>query len=160
MDRINFTPREREALLEMLAAFDLMLRNADKLDRILSMVKYGKRDAKMLVSVSQNLYDKILEVMTLEQLIAFRKNMKGLGVSVRVRQIADDRNKTNGRWLSFGVMGELVKGCHEKCLTCSGQGKEYYDCTLRKALNELPTDLQIIENETGKKGTCPYAYLM
>ena len=160
MDRQEFTARERQAVLEFVASIDLMLKNADNLNRVLGMVQYGKRDFKMLTTVANKLYEKILDQMTLTQLIALRKNMEGVVASVAVRKVADNTMTTNGRWLSFKVIEELTKGCHDKCLMCSGKGKEFYDCTLRKALNELPTDLQIIENETQKKGTCPYTMLM
>ena len=158
--RNEFTARERQALLEFIAGIDLFIQNADKLERILNMVKYGKRDYKMLTTVSSKLYEKILENMDVEQLLALRKNMQGVKASVRVPKFVDDSETTTGRWLSFKTIAELTKGCHEKCLMCSGTGKEFYDCTLRKALNDLPTDLQIIENETMKKGTCPYTMLM
>lgn len=158
--RNEFTARERQALLEFIAGIDLFVQNAEKMERILNMVKYGKRDYKMLTSVSTKLYEKILECMDVEQLVALRKNMQGVKASVRVPKIVDDSATTTGRWLSFKTIEELTKGCHEKCLMCSGTGKEFYDCTLRKALNDLPTDLQILENETQQKGKCPYTMLM
>ena len=157
-NRIEFTAREREAFLEFIGAFDLMKRNFPKLERVLGNVKYGKRDSKMVASVLTKLYEELLDLMTYEQLVALRKNMEKVSTTVRVTKMLDDGG--NGRWLSFKVIMELVKGCHDKCLMCSGTGKEFYDCTLRKALNELPTDLQILESKTRQKGKCPYTMLM
>lgn len=156
-ERIEFSARERQALLEFAGCIDLMVSNAENLDRVLDNVEYGKRDHKMVIAVIKKLFSSMLDVMDTEQLVAFRKNMKGLGVSIGVKNITDDNGTLTGRWLSFKVIEELAKGCHDKCLMCSGTGKEFYDCTLRKALNELPTELHILESETQKKGKCPYS---
>lgn len=156
-DRIEYTSREREALIKLVGSIELLVRIGDDLARPIGMIKYGKRDFKMLHTVSAKLFDELLRVMDQKQLLKLRKNLAGLTVRTGIRNVTDPSDQ-EGRWISYEVMSELVSGCKDKCLTCSGMGKEYYDCKLRKAFDELPTGLHNIESDA--KGRCPYTMLM
>ena len=156
-DRIQYTSKEREALIKLVGSIELLTRIGDDLARPISMIKYGQRDFKMLHTVSTKLFDELLQVMDKNQLLKLRKNLAGLTVRTGIRNVADPSD-AEGRWISYETMSELVSGCKDRCLTCSGMGKEYYDCKLRKAFDDLPTGLHNIESES--KGRCPYTMLM
>lgn len=156
-DRIEYTSREREALIKMVGSIELLVRIGDDLTRPIDMIQYGKRDLKMLRTVSAKLYESLLRVMDANQLLKLRKNLAGLTVRTGVKSVADPSDE-EGRWISYETMAELVSGCKDHCLTCSGMGKEYYNCKLRKAFDDLPTGLHNVESDA--KGRCPYTMLM
>ena len=89
-----------------------------------------------------------------EQLMTIKRSLQDTSYTVGVRCPATrDRNRDReyGVVVPIGALNAIFAACGEHCLMCMGNGEEQRRCKLRKALDEIPNDVQARDD-----GGCPY----
>ena len=136
-DRKRLCANERLALLHLCAALQAFA-SADALSGRIASIK----GAKSMFNGSKGMLGKVLteiyDTMPVEQLISFRRNLKGLRYSISIQNVGGKAYKDDGFWLSLDALDALCEGVKDHCLMCTKNTAEQRKCTLAKALDELP----------------------
>lgn len=150
---MRLTAAEREALIRLNVAVDILLTMPEQLARRVKLVKYGRRDFAMLAKVTERLTRGMTGTVPEDQLPSLLRNLKTASYLVGVKAPgAASRDEWNyGTWVSWGVLNALLGGCHDKCTLCDLDVQGRRSCPLRKALDAIPNELADREN-----GDCPY----
>lgn len=136
-ERTRLRANEQLALLHLCAALQAFVSAEDLQDRVASI-----KGCKSMLNGSKGMLgkvvDEILDTMPLEQLLSFRRNLKGLRYSISVQNVGGKDYKNDGRWLSLDALDELCEATRDHCLMCTKDAQEQRKCRLAKALDELP----------------------
>ena len=153
MERLRLTASEREAMMRLQVAVDILLSAPEMLARRIKLVKYGKRDCAMMAAVTKRLVGQLLETIPPDQLTSMVRNIETASYLVGVKTPGPlTRDEWNyGTWVSYNALTTLVNGCHEACQLCALDAQARRSCKLRKALDSIPNELA--DRETGD---CPY----
>lgn len=153
METKRLTASERESLMRMNIALDILTTEYTALAARAALVPGAKRDlAMMRVKI-----DKIMEgfILTIpqEQLRTYQNALLMSGYSIGIKRPGGTANndKEYGMWLPNEVINGLVKGCHDHCMMCDLDKGQRRSCWLRKALDIVPNDVPQHED-----GDCPY----
>lgn len=136
-DRKRLCANERAALLHLCAALQAITAASD-LDARVASIKGAKAMVNGAKGMLGKVLDMIFDTMPLEQLVSFRRNLKGLRYSLNVQNVAGKDYKNDGCWLSLDALDELCGATKEHCLVCVKSIEEQRRCPLAKALDELP----------------------
>lgn len=146
-DRKRLCASERDALLHLCAALQGFA-SASALDNRIASIKGAKRlinGAKgMLGKALSGIYDTV----PVEQLISFRRQLKGLRYSISVQNVGGKDYSNDGVWVSMEALDTLCAGLKDHCLMCRKDTIQQRKCPLAKALDELPC-INADENATG-----------
>lgn len=136
-DRKRLHANERLALLHLCAALQGFA-SAGALDDRIASIKGAKSMIKGAKGMLSKVMDEIFDTMPVEQLISFRRNLKGLRYSISVQNVGGKDFKNDGCWLSLDALDALCEGVKDHCLMCTKDIAEQRRCPLAKALDELP----------------------
>lgn len=153
MTKYRLTASEREALLRLNAAVDILLTEPEHLARRVNQLKHGRRDVAMLAAVTRKLIRGISETIPDEQLVSYLRNLGTASYLVgNKRPGALTRDEwTYGTWVEWGTINALLAGCHDKCTLCDLDAQARRSCPLRRALDSIPNEMADRES-----GDCPY----
>lgn len=154
----RMTASEREALLKMNVAMEILLLDIHDLDKRAELVPYAKRDLAMLSAVAKRLLGDFAATIPPEQVPTYLRAMDMVSYVVGVKRPGGGSFRDldeYGMWLPYKVIQALLGGCHDHCLMCSDDLAKRRACKLRKALEIAGTDIEERED-----GDCPYYTLL
>lgn len=128
---------ERLALLHLCAALQGFV-SASALDKRIASIKGAKSLVNGAKGMLGKAVDEILDTMPLEQLISFRRQLKGLRYSISVQNVGGKDFKNDGVWLSLEALDALCGATRDHCLMCTKDTAEQRKCELAKAFDEMP----------------------
>lgn len=153
----NLTASEREALLRMNVAMEILILDIHQLDQRAKLVPYARRDLAMLSAVARRLLAGFAATVPANQKQTYLNALNMVSYVVGIKKPgAMTRDEHNyGMWLPWEVLNALLAGCHDHCLMCPSDKAQRRACKLRKALETIPND-----SEDREDGDCPYYTLL
>ena len=149
----RLTASERESLVRMNVALEILTQEPASLADRSSMIPGAKRDLAMMASKVTKLMEAYARTIPMEQLSTYMNSLKLASYVVGVKrpggQYREDKNY--GLWLPNEVINGLLAGCHDHCMMCDMDKSERKCCSLRKTLDVIPNDVKRRED-----GDCPY----
>ena len=136
-DRKRLRANERLALLHLCAALEAFVA-ADGLNGRIASIKGVKAMVNGAKGMLGRALDEIFGTMPVEQLISFKRQLKGLRYSISVQNVGGKNFKDDGFWMSFEALDALCGATKDHCLMCTKDTAEQRKCPLAKALDELP----------------------
>jgi len=149
----RLTATERESLVRMNVALEILSVEPDNLARRSSLIPGAKRDLAMMRTKIGNLMFKFVHTIPPEQYKTYINSLKMASYTIGVRRPGGSPrdDKSCGLWLPKEVINGLVDGCHEHCMMCTMDRAERNACSFRKTLDAVPNDAPQRED-----GDCPY----
>ena len=157
METKRMTASEREALLRLNVAAEILMLDIHALDARAKLVPWARRDLAMLSAVARRLLEGFALTVPAAQKRTYLNALSMASYVVGVKnpgQVARDE-KNYGMWLPYEVINALLAGCHDHCLLCPADKAQRRACPLRKALETIPNDTTDRED-----GDCPYYTLL
>ena len=152
MEQKRLTASERESLLRLNVALEILINEPKEIPVRTAMVPYAKRDMAMMAAKIRKIMEGFAQTIPLEQMPIYIRALKMTSYTVGIkRPINNNRNDEYGMWLPFSVLNELLQGCHDHCLTCDFDKIGRMKCPLKKALDAIPNDVH-----ERADGDCPY----
>lgn len=149
----RLTASERESLMRMNIALEILTREPANLAERSTLIPGAKRDLAMMSSKIRQLMDGYVRTIPPEQCRTYINSLKMAGYVIGAKRPGlrehDDRNY--GMWLPYEVIHALLDGCHDHCMMCELDKVSRKRCLLRKALDIIPNDA-----EQSEEGDCPY----
>lgn len=146
-DRKRLHANERDALLHLCAALQGFA-SASALDKRIASIK----GVKSMVNGAKGMLGKaiaeIYDTMPLEQLLSFRRQLKGLRYSISIQNVGGKDYSNDGVWVSLDALDALAAGTRDHYMMCMKNTVEQRKCPLAKALDELPC-INADENASG-----------
>lgn len=151
--RKRLTASERDAMLRMNVALEILDVEAAKLKSRLKDVPYAARDIGMMKATIMKLITALNDTIPDDQILHWAKMLKNATYYVGVRDPnAKNRNEGEyGYWLSVKTIHTLLDGLHDKCMVCDLDKGQRRACPLRKAIDSIPNDTPDRED-----GDCHY----
>ncbi|MBR4442536.1 MAG: hypothetical protein IKS52_04620 [Clostridia bacterium] len=153
MEKKRLTATEKDALVRMNVALEILANEPPLLDERAAMIPGAKRDIGMMKAKITKLMDAFSETIPTEQLKTYLNALVMADYVIGVRRPGlrgrDDREY--GMWLPNEVIGALLEGCRDHCMMCPDQLDARKRCRLRKALDMCPSDVPQRDD-----GDCPY----
>lgn len=157
METKRLTASEREALLRLNVAMEIIILDLKCLDQRSKLVPYARRDLAMMARRAENLLRGFAATIPEAQLMTYRRALEMVSYVVGVKRpgqaVRDEKNF--GMWLPYEIINALLAGCHDHCLMCPADKAERRACGLRKALETIPNDAEDRED-----GDCPFYTLL
>lgn len=156
MEQKRMTATEREALMRLAIAEQILCREADDVQKRLGMIPGARRDMGLMKTLIEKLMRNIQETVPTEQLLSYQRSLADASYVIGVRCRATDgnrekRNKEIGMWVSYEALNAILEGCHDHCMMCELDKVSQMKCKLKKALDSIPND-KVDKVESG----CPY----
>lgn len=156
MDRKRMTATERDVLMHLSVA-DQILTNAvrEMPPARMAMVRYMKRDLRMIEVRLEKILRQIVDTLPPEQIRTYARALQDssytVGVKCGARNNIGARKDEYGLYLTFAQLETLFDACKDKCHYCGLDTEGIRRCALRKVLDEIPNDAP------DSDGTdCPY----
>lgn len=153
METKRLTATERESLVRMNVALEILSVEPEILAQRSAMIPGAKRDLAMMRTKIGNLMGKYVLTIPPEQYRTYINSLKMASYAIGVKRpggtARDDKNY--GLWLPNEVINGLVEGCHDHCMMCSLDRAERNCCSFRKTLDAIPNDAPQRDD-----GDCPY----
>ena len=157
METKRLTASEREALLRLNVAMEIIILDLKCLDQRSKLVPYARRDLAMMARRAEKLLRGFAATIPEAQLMTYRRALEMVSYVVGVKRpgqaVRDEKNF--GMWLPYEIINALLAGCHDHCLMCHADKAARRACELRKALDVIPNDTTDRDDED-----CPYYTLM
>lgn len=157
METKRLTATERESMMRMYIAMDLLHEAAGNLGERAKLVPYAKRDLGMMRAKVLKLLNQFTLTVPADQMKTFTNCLKmasfTVGVKAPGKPVRDDR--TYGMWLPYADLEGLLKGCRDHCDMCPADKQHRMSCDLRKVLDAIPND-----SAPRDDGDCPYFVYM
>lgn len=149
----RMTASERDALLRMNVALEILATEVPKLEGRLKEIPYAKRDIGLLKNRIYKLVGALTDTIPEEQMYHWYKMMETATYYVGARNPGQEskNEREYGYWLSVRTIRELLDGLHEKCMMCNLDLAQRRACPLRKAIDSIPNDTPDRED-----GDCHY----
>lgn len=155
MDRMRMNGWEKDALLRLAVAEQILCRETAAVERRARSAPGCWRDIRMIQAKIQAITKQLLDTVPVEQLLILRRAMQDASYEIGARgpvgRNPQKFKETNGMWLPYSVINEMFNGARDKCLVCMENREGQSRCRLRKALDLIPSDIQDRED-----GGCPY----
>ena len=156
MEKKRLTASEREALVRLSVALEILIGEPKHLTARAALVPGAKRDMAMMASRIRKLMEGFTATIPPEQLLIYRRALQMASYTVGVRRPGEPRDeKDYGIWLPWEVMNVLLQGCHDHCMMCDLDKGQRRACPLKKALDTIPND-----QPDRSDGDCPYYTLV
>lgn len=146
-DRKRLHANERLALLHLCAALQAFT-CADAIEKRAASIKGVKSMINGAKGMLGKAIDEIFDTMPLEQLLSFRRQLKGLRYSISAQNVGGKDYSNDGVWLSLDALDALCDGTKDHCLMCTKDVTEQRKCALAKAFDEMPC-INADENASG-----------
>ena len=157
MSTKRLTASERESLLRLNVAMEIMILDLKQLEQRAKLVPYARRDMAMMAAVANRLLRGFAATIPVEQAMTYRRALEMVSYTIGVKKPGpSSRDEKNyGMWIPYEVLNALLDGCHDHCLMCGLDLAQRRACQLRKALTIIPND-----SRERSDGDCPYYTLM
>ena len=157
METKRLTASEREALLRLNVAMEILILDIGALSERARLIPYAKRDMAMMAKKAEKLLGEFARTIPDAQLKTYLNNLKMVSYTIGVKHPGKlERDEKNyGIWLPFETLTALLAGCHDHCLMCHEDKARRRGCELRRALDMIPNDTTDRED-----GDCPYYTLL
>lgn len=157
MGKIKLTASEREALIRLNIALEILDTEGQHIDRRIRQISGGKRDMGLLKSKINRLMEAVVDTIPDDQLMTYIRSLKMASYTVGIKKPGHmGRNeKDYGMWLSYEIINALLSGCHDHCIMCPADKAQRRACKLRKALETIPNDAPDRDD-----GDCPFYTIM
>ena len=157
MEKIKLTASDREALIRLNVAYEILQTEGEHLQRRFRAIEGGQRDLGMLKAKIHKLMERVVDTIPDDQLMTYIRSLKMASFTVGIKKPGRmERDDTNyGMWICFDTLNELLDGCHDHCMMCPGDKIQRMQCKLRKALALIPNDAPDRDD-----GDCPFYTLM
>lgn len=157
METKRLTATEKEALVRMNVALEVLTKEPQYLRERAALIPGAKRDLAMIAKRIEGLMEQFALTIPQEQARTYLNALGMASYVIGVRRPGDHGrdDKNYGMWLPNEVINALVDGCHDHCLMCSADTEGRKRCHLRKMLDTLPND-----GPDRGDGDCPYYELM
>ncbi len=157
MDKIRMTASDREALIRLNIAYEILETEGEHLDRRFRAIEGGRRDLGMLKAKINKLMERVIDTIPDDQLKTYINSLKMASYTVGIKKPGNmGRDEKNyGMWLSYDVINALLCGCHDHCMMCPSDKSARMSCKLRKALTSIPNDAP-----ERSDGDCPFYTIM
>ena len=157
MDKIRLTASDREALIRLNIAYEILETEGEHLVRRFRAIPGGLRDLGMLKAKINKLMERVIDTIPDDQLMTYVRSLKMASYTIGIKKPGtmgrDEKNY--GMWLSYEIINALLVGCHDHCLMCPADKAERRACGLRKALSNIPNDAPERHD-----GDCPFYTIM
>lgn len=153
----RLTASERESLLRLNVAMEILILDVQQLAERAKLVPYARRDMAMIAKKAEALLKGFAATIPLEQAMTYRRALEMVSYTIGIKKpghMGRDE-KTYGMWIPFEVLNALLAGCHDHCLMCPSDKAQRRACRLRKALETIPND-----TEEREDGDCPFYTLL
>lgn len=149
----RLTASERESLLRLNVAVDILAKEPEKIAARARMVPYARRDLAMMATRLRKVTAQMAVTIPKDQLVSYMRSLDTASYVVGAKRPAGDiqDRKNYGTWISFADLNMLLAGCHDHCLMCPSDKAQRRACKLRKVLETVPND-----TEERSDGDCPY----
>ena len=149
----RLTASERESLLRLNVAVDILAKEPEKIAVRARMIPYARRDLAMMRAKITKLLRQFLDTIPEQQKWSYVRSLDTASYVVGAKRPAGDiqDRKNYGTWISFADLNMLLAGCHDHCLMCPSDKAQRRACKLRKVLETVPND-----TEDREDGDCPY----
>lgn len=153
----RLTASDRESLMRLNVAYEILLTEGAHLDRRLNMIDGGKRDWGLLKKKINQLMERLTDTIPKDQMMTYIRSLQMASYTIGIKRPGGivRNEKDFGLWLSYSVINRLIDGCHDHCMMCPSDKAERRACELRKALDEIPNDAPDRDDDD-----CPYYTLM
>ena len=153
----RLTASEREALLRLNVAMEILILDLKCLDQRARMVPYARRDLAMMAKRAEKLLRGFAATIPANQLMTYQRALEMVSYVVGVKKpgVMERDEKNFGMWLPYEIINALLGGCHDHCLMCPANKAQRRACRLRKALETIPNDATDRDD-----GDCPFYTLL
>ena len=154
----RLTASERESLLRLNVALEILHSEMEPLKQRASMIPYARRDMAMMASRIMKMLRAFADTIPLEQMMTYRRALEMVSYTIGVKRpgMEGTRDEKNyGMWIPYEVLNALLAGCHDHCLMCPADKAQRRACKLRKALEIIPKD-----TEDRPDDDCPFYTLL
>lgn len=160
MDKTRITATERDEMMRVKIAHDILTFETKGLAKRIAGIPGGKRDLALIIKLADKLMQNVLETIPDEQRQVYSRALHDASytIGVRCRATAANKEKINmeyGFWTPLEVLNALIEGCHDRCATCNLDFVGRKKCRLKRALDILPNDTRDKDD-----GDCPYYFVM
>ena len=146
---------ERDALNALAVMADMVTQIADDLGDRLKITKNGKRNIGMLLYTVNDLLSNMFDTIPPKQLEAVARNLKSCSYTVGIKSPnRQGHNDEWGLWVSNNDLDTITAAAKAQCLTCDLCDGRERKCELRKALDNVGSD---IEHDAGTG--CGYRWM-
>lgn len=159
METRRLTASEKEALLRMNVALQILNHEPERLKDRIGLIPGGKRDTAMMSAKITRLLEMFRDTIPPEQLPIYERALRMSQYWVGVRKpgnsagTRDDREF--GMWISYDVLNTLLSGLRDHCDLCNLEKAQRKSCPLKKALDIIPNDVKERED-----GDCQYFVIL
>lgn len=156
METKRLTATEKEALVRLSVAREILVEEPEMLKTRVSLVPGAKRDIAMMASKINRLLEGFKATIPQEQVSIYEHALHMSRYSIGAKRPgAGVRNdKEYGMWIPFDVLDKLLEGLRDRCDMCSLDKGQRRACALRKAVDTIPNDVPRRDD-----GDCPYFIL-
>lgn len=153
MEKARLTASERESLIRLNVALEIMAAEPEHLRMRTAMVPYAKRDFAMMAAKIRKLMAAFAEKIPDEQIMTYYRalHMASYTVGIKKPGTANRNENDYGMWFSYKVINALLAGCHDHCMMCNLDKVGRKRCALRNALTIIPNDVPDRDDND-----CPY----
>ena len=157
MEKIRLTASDRESLIRLNIAYEILATEGEHLERRFRAIEGGKRDLGMLKAKIERIMVKVIDTIPDDQLQTYLRSLKMASYTIGIKKPGPmgRNNKDYGMWLSYEIINELLAGCHDDCMMCPADKAARRACKLRRGLEMIPNDAPERED-----GDCPFYTLM
>lgn len=158
MSTMRLTASERESLMRLNVAYEILSREGQYLNQRMGLIRYGRRDLGLLKAVIQRLMAGVIDTIPEKQMQTYIHSLEMVSYTVGARMPGEQNTQNTrdyGMWLPYEVINALLEGLHDHCMMCPADPAQRRACKLRKALTTIPNDAQEREG-----GDCPYYTVM
>ena len=150
--RIALSGREYTALRAIYGAVNVLEVYHGELERRCRGIKYGWRDLRCLLKLSERVLDKILETVPIKKLMQMRVDLDNTVCEVKTKGITG-QSKGDCIYVPDSVLIDLCKAATN--VACFGCDRSHEDA---RRHCQLYKDIQaVFPYEFDKGGTCPFA---
>lgn len=156
MSKMHLSASEKNSLIRLNVAYEILASDSKSLDKRIGRVKYGRRDIAMIRSKIHSIMRQINDTIPDDQMPTYVRALEMAEFVVGAKRPGGSRDdRTWGMWISYSELNALLDGCHDHCMMCSMDLAQRRACGLRKAMDVIPNDAPVKDD-----GDCPYYTLL
>ena len=144
MEKRRVYATEQDALLNLRVAENILrrIKQQNLLAERAKLVPYGARDLGNVIKGTERLLENLLATVPDNQRKTISRNVNSASYTIGVKRPGGTRNVDDfGMWISLRTLNQILEGLHDHCLMCSMDLGQQRACPLKKALDELPSDI-------------------
>lgn len=157
MEKIRLTASDRESLIRLKIAYEILATEGEHLGRRFRAIDGGMRDLGMLKAKITKVMERVIDTIPDDQMMTYIRSLKMASYTIGIKRpgIMGRNTKDYGMWLSYDIINALLAGCHDHCMMCPSDKAERRACKLRRALETIPNDAPQRDDDD-----CPFYTIM